>query len=54
MESLEAKQVISVIEANVSELQELAVDVSIDPVDRAIALTRLIEQRNRLKLLLSA
>jgi pyridoxal/pyridoxine/pyridoxamine kinase len=53
MESLEARQAISVITANVAELQELA-DSAVDPIDKAKALTRLIEQQSRLKSLLSA
>ena len=48
MESLELKQTISVLQANVTELGELVVLLRDDPILRAKMLARLAEQTTRL------
>lgn len=48
MESTEIRQAISVLEAHIDELAELAVVLNSDPILRAKTLSRLIEQNNRL------
>jgi hypothetical protein len=53
MESLELKQQISVLQANVLELGELVVYLKDDPILRGKMLTRLAEQTNRLNFLTS-
>jgi hypothetical protein len=53
MESLELKQTISVLQANVTELGELVVLLRDDPILRAKMLARLAEQTTRLHFLTS-
>jgi hypothetical protein len=53
MESLELKQQISVLQANVLELGELVVLLRGDPILRAKMLARLAEQTARLNYLVS-
>lgn len=53
MESLELKQQISVLQANVLELGELVVMLRDDPIVRAKTLARLAEQTVRLNYLTS-
>ena len=49
MEYLELEQAISVLSAHVLELRELVNSLKDDPVDRAKALTRLMDQDFRLE-----
>ena len=53
MESVEIQQAIRLLEANVQELTEL-VDSLQDPLERGKVLSRLIDQNNRLFILVSA
>jgi len=48
MESIQVKQAISLLEANIDELAELAILLNSDPILRAKTLSRLIEQNNKL------
>jgi hypothetical protein len=47
MESTEIRQAINLLEANISELAELAVTPNSDPIMRAKTISRLIEQTNK-------
>jgi hypothetical protein len=48
MESTEIRQAINLLEANISELAELAFVLNSDPILRGKTISRLIEQNNKL------